>query len=87
MASPQVLEMINELQEHELQRVSVHRIDAIQHHRGGIRSVAASTLVRLGMTLDRHAGARTASARIASPTPRREFADTCVRDADTALHW
>jgi len=87
MGSPQVYEMINELQEEELRRVSVHRIDALTHERESVRGAVASALVRLGMTLDRQAGMRTASSRIASTAPRREAPQVRPWDGETALHW
>lgn len=87
MGSPQVYEMINELQEQELRRVSVHRIDAMTHERESVRGAVAAALVRLGMTIDGHAAARTATARITSNTTQREAPHVHPWDADTALHW
>jgi hypothetical protein len=79
--SPQIIEMLNELQRDELARVSVHRIDAMTS-RAGVRSTVASALVRAGMTLDRNAAALTADARSSDRVNRPHPAT-----GDAALHW
>ena len=80
MGSPQIHEMINELQEDALRRVSLHRIDALTR-RGGMREAVASTLVRIGMTIDRDAGERVLcdEPRVVQRAP--------TLDGDVALRW
>jgi hypothetical protein len=79
MSTPQVMEMLRELQQQELDRMSVHRIEALAQ-REGLRRTVASALVRLGMTLDHGAGAQAMSARTRQPR-------TYSSGPDTALHW
>jgi hypothetical protein len=81
--SPQIMEMLHDLREDELARVSVHRIEAITR-RPGVRSTVASALVRAGVRLDRHAAAH------AVVTPRSDSHGADHRsgwDFDSALHW
>ena len=65
MHSQQTNEIIIELRQRELERISPHTIEAMQTMRGhaGIRHTVAAALVRLGTTLDRDAIVRTAVAR------------------------
>lgn len=52
MQSPQVIEMLHELQQEELKRVSHRHYGARAQNHGGTRRVVARALVRLGMAID-----------------------------------
>jgi hypothetical protein len=77
MSTPQVMEMMRELQQQELDRVSVHRIEAMVQ-REGVRRTVASALVRLGMMVDRSAGADALPARAERPYRA---------DTGAEMHW
>jgi hypothetical protein len=87
MSTPQIMQMINELRREELDRMSVHRIDALSHRRESVRGTVASALVRLGMTLDGRAAARAATTRMTSSSAQHEVPHVRAGDIDTALHW
>jgi hypothetical protein len=81
--SPQIMEMLHDLREDELARVSVHRIEAITQ-RPGVRSTVASALVRAGMRLDRDAAAH---AVVAPQGDHGRTDDRSGWDFESALHW
>jgi hypothetical protein len=66
MQSQQFNEIMIEVRRRELDRINPHIVEAmktIRAQHGGLRHSVAAALVRLGMCLDRDAGARVAPAR------------------------
>ena len=87
--SPQIYEMLNNLREDELRRVSLHRIDAMRTRAQtvpGVRSTIAGAIVRVGLLLDSEAGVRETDRRDTSgawPRPRVIVAS----EGEPACHW
>jgi hypothetical protein len=65
MQSQQFNEILIEQRRKELDRLSPHKIEAMNERRAheGFRRAVASAFVRIGMTLDHDAGVREALAR------------------------
>ena len=82
----QIIEMLQDLREEELARVSVHRVEAMKMRGDGVRRSVASALVRVRMTIDRDAGARV-EAVSERDSHRRDAEAQRVSEVDGALHW
>jgi hypothetical protein len=78
--SPQIYEMLNELREDELRRVSLHRIEAMRprsQSTAGVRATIAGAIVRVGLLLDGDARMR----------DRREARTIVAPEGDPPWHW
>jgi hypothetical protein len=86
--SPQIYEMLNELREDELRRVSLHRIEAMRprsQSTAGMRASIAGAIVRVGLLLDRQAAAReTDRSDTSGASPRLRAA---TPEGDPTWHW
>jgi hypothetical protein len=78
--SPQIYELLTDLREQELRRVSLHRIEAMQPRSqptAGVRATIAGAIVRVGLLLDGDAGVR----------DRREARTIVAPEGDPTWHW